>query len=390
MENQAGRPTAWRFADLFDIEHIQRLQDAFAEAHHVSAVITDPGGTAITRISHRSSPPRPTGGEIATITLDGAATVDHDWSGAAPIIVESAPLAEWRIHPTPGMAPERFERVCGFLEQAAELVSQQARMQVQLDQALEARQRAEEDCRRLENQLRQSTGMLAVGRLAGGVAHDFGNLLTAITGYAEQLTDQLDDPEDPEAPAVRILSAADRASDLVQRLLEVARQGVAREREVDLVALVSEVVLLLEKAVPASVRITQTVDGEIGAVEGDASCLHAALMNLGINAGHAMARTGGELIFTQREVRCQKGQCVEVRVRDTGEGMDPETCERIFDPFFTTRHGSGSGLGLTQARQCIEEHGGSITVESQPGQGTVFTIRLPLIDSDRRYRQAAC
>jgi signal transduction histidine kinase len=390
MTNQAGRhPTAWRFADLFDVDHIQRLQDAFADLHRVSAVITDPGGAPITRVSRRADLRRLAGEGGSRPPAAGAAVLDRDWSGAAPITVERTPLAEWRINPTPGMTPGDFARVCGFLEQAAELVSHQARMQVELNEARQARRLAEEHGRQLRRQLRQSMGMVTVGRLAGGVAHDFGNLLTAITAYAEDLVEAEDDPGDPGTPAARILAAAERAAGLVHRLLDVARQETARGGEVDVVDIIGEIVALLEKTVPASVRITRTVDGTVRPIDGDAACLHAALLNLGINAGPARRRAGGELIYTVREVGTDRGSCVEVRVRDTGEGMDEETRRRIFDPFFTTRADAGSGLGLTHARHCIEEHGGTITVRSRPGEGTVFTVLLPVSRGARQERRAA-
>ncbi len=392
MQNQASRPLAWRFADLLDINDIQQLQDAFAEAHQVAAVIIDLDGAPITRISQSRLLAKQAHGDTVVLPPHGAAAVDHGeraWTGAATIGVDGVKLAQWRVSRAPNMAPESFDRICGFLEQAAELVSHQARMQADLNEERAARVIAEADRDRLEQHIRLAGGMEAVGRLAGGVAHDFGNLLTAIIAYAEQLTLRLDDPEDPREPAVRILAAADRAADLVRRLLEVSRHRQGQIGAVDLPALVSETATLLEHTLPANVRVTHQVLGDVRSIEGDGSCLHAALLNLGINGGHAMTR-GGDLVFTIRERDFDDGPHVEVKVRDTGEGMDNETRRRIFDPFFTTRaEGHGTGLGLTQARSCIEGHGGVIEVDSEVGRGTVFTITLPVSRSDQRSRRAA-
>lgn len=393
MQDQAFHPTAWRFTDLLDIEHIQRLQDAFAEAHHVATVITDPHGAPLTRISEKGLlGGRARGGSDLTAP-HGVAIVDSDagvWTGAAAIGLEGVHLAEWRVSRAPDMEPERFDRVCGFLEQAAELVSHQARMQARLNEAEAALRRAEAERERLDQHLRLASGMVAVGRLAGGIAHDFGNLLTAITAYAEQLTDRLADPESPDEPAVRILAATERATDLVHRLLEVARQSPGRIGRVDLVDLIAETASLLSHTLPASIRVTHSASGDVRPVEGDGSCLHAAFLNLGINGGHAMTTRGGELVFTVRERQLEIGPHVEVRVRDTGQGMDDETRRRIFEPFFTTRADAGTGLGLTQARSCVESHGGRIEVESEPGRGTVFTVLLPVSKAARRVRREAC
>ena len=393
METQASHPTAWRFTDLLDIEHIQRLQDAFAEAHHVATVITDPHGAPLTRISEQRLLSGRTGSELELSLPHGVAIVDSDrdvWTGVAAIGLDGVHLAEWRVSRAPDMEPERFDRVCGFLEQAAELVSHQARMQAQLNEALADRRRAEAERERLDHHLRLASGMVAVGRLAGGIAHDFGNLLTAITAYAEQLTDRLADPESPDEPAVRILAAADRAIGLVHRLLEVARQSPGRAERVDVVDLIAETASLLSHTLPASIRVTHSVSGDVRPIEGDGSCLHAAFLNLGINGGHAMGGGGGELVFTVRERHLDAGPHVEVRVRDTGQGMDPETRRRIFDPFFTTRADAGTGLGLTQARSCVESHGGRIEVESEPGRGSVFTVLLPVSRAARQVRREAC
>ena len=223
MQNQAPRRSStpsspsWRFADLFDIDDIQRLQDAFARSHQVLAVMTDPDGVPITRpspgLAGDGTAPQPA---VAAAVLDAD---DRCWTDVADIGVGNVHLARWQVSREPGMERERFEQVCTFLAQAADLVSRQAVANSQLRAMLEAKERAEAERDRLEQHLHLTAGMEAVGRLAGGIAHDFGNLLTAITAYAEQLVRQLPDPENPDEPATRILAVSDRA-DCISRPLQ--------------------------------------------------------------------------------------------------------------------------------------------------------------------------
>ena len=364
--------SSWRFADLFDLDDIQRLQDAFASSHQVLAVMTDPDGVPITRPSRGraddGTTPLPTGA-AAVLEAD-----DRCWTDVADIGVGSVHLARWQVSRGPGMARERFEQVCTFLAQAADLVSRQAVANSQLRAMLEAKERAEAERDRLEQHLHLTAGMEAVGRLSGGIAHDFGNLLTAITAYAEQLVQQLPDPADPDEPAVQILAASDRAFELVRRLLDVARHRQGTLAPVDLAAVVGETSGLLQRTLPSMIQVSHVVHGDIPTIMGDGACLHSALLNLGINAGHAMLR-GGRLTFTLRRL----GQSLEIRVEDTGQGMDAETQRRIFEPFFTTREtAGGTGLGLTLVYGCVKSHGGTIDVQSEPGVGSVFTILLPV------------
>jgi len=375
--------SSWRFADLFDIDDIQRLQDAFALSHQVLAVMTDPDGVPITRPSFGRADdgtvPQPPSAAAVLDTNDGC------WTDVADIGVGSVHLARWQVSREPGMARERFEQVCTFLAQAADLVSRQAVANSQLRSLLEAKERAEAERDQLEQRLYLTAGMEAVGRLAGGIAHDFGNLLTVITAYAEQLVQELPDPTDPDAPAVQILTASDRAIELVQRLLDVARHRQGARAPVDLAAVIGETSGLLQRTLPSSIQVSHSVHGDIPTIMGDGACLHSALLNLGINAGHAMPR-GGRLTFTlrRRELAAAvaglpPGRYLEICVVDTGQGMDVETQRQIFEPFFTSREtAGGTGLGLTRVYGCVTSHGGTIDVHSELGVGTVFTILLPV------------
>ena len=384
MKNQTpngpGTPLAhsWRFADLYDLDDIQRLQDAFARSHQVLAILTDPDGVPITRPSsgraEDDAPPSPV---IAAAVLDAD---DCCWTEVADIGVGNVHLARWQVRCEPGMARERFEQVCAFLAQAADLVSRQAVANSQLRAMLEAKERAEAERDQLEQHLQVSAGMEAVGRLAGGIAHDFGNLITAIAAYAEQIVQKLPDPQNPDEPAVQILAASDRAIELVHRLVDVARHRQHTHAPVDLAAVIGETSGLLRRTLPATIHVSHAVSGDIPSIIGDGAGLHSALLNLGINAGHAMPR-GGRLTFSLRRRELAEavaglppGQYLEIRVVDTGEGMDVETQRRIFEAFFSTR---GTGLGLTRVYGCVKDHGGAIDVHSEPGRGSVFTILLP-------------
>jgi len=376
MQSADGQATVWRFSDLFDVGDIQQLQDAFSAAHRVPTVIVDPAGRPITRPSralpeHDQAIPRPPAG--ARIDAGGV----H--------------LASWLAGRPSDMSAARFEEICGFLRAIAAGISQQAAATVELHRTRAARECAEAERDRLAAHLRLSAGVEAVGRLAGGIAHDFGNFLTAIQGYAELLVAAQPDPDDQRTPAARILTVSDRAADLVRRLLAFSRLRPGAHRPLDLAQLVDETAALLERTLPASVRVVREITA-VAPVLGDAACLESALLNLGVNAGHAMPN-GGVLTFEVRNGAAAGGglgSSVEIRVRDTGIGMDAETRRRIFEPFFTTRlGGDGTGLGLTRVHSCVTSHGGTIEVASEPGQGAVFTIRLPAVSADLRERQAA-
>ncbi len=249
----------------------------------------------------------------------------------------------------------------------------------------------------LEGQLRQSQKVEAVGRLAGGVAHDFNNILMAISGYASLASTRL-----PEGDQVRnwidqIRSAADRATGLTQQLLAFSRQKVIQPAAIDPVLEVKTIERILRPLIGESIRFTVQASEGLGTVWMDPTSLHQIMMNLVINARDAMPR-GGELSVrvyeTPREARREVGSSSEVanggappqvssswltiEVSDNGTGMDEKTKANIFDPFFTTKDvGKGSGLGLSTVYGLVQQGGGEIEVESEPGKGARFLIRLP-------------
>jgi len=226
----------------------------------------------------------------------------------------------------------------------------------------------------LEFDLRQSQKLEALGQLAGGVAHDFNNLLAVIQGYAEIVRGSLADPELRDAVS-QIEKAARQAAGLTSQLLAFGRRQVNHPRVVDLSTVVREAEGMLRALLPASVTIDLALTPDLRPVRLDPSQVHQILLNLAANARDAMP-SGGRLAI--RTAQGEEG-AVRLSVADTGEGMDESTREHIFEPFFTTkRPGEGNGLGLASVYGIVEQCGGAIEVESQPGHGSCFQITFPM------------
>lgn len=242
--------------------------------------------------------------------------------------------------------------------------------------------------RELEAQLRHAQKLDALGTLAGGIAHDFNNILTAIGGHAELALEQTAADQPVHGSLLEILRAQSRARDIVKRILLFSRRQEAEKNLMGLGPLVGETMSLIRTCLPAGVVLRTETEIGLPSVLADASQLHQVLMNLVTNAGYAMRESGGELLVRcypvtinaaeqapAHELRPGLHACIEVR--DQGTGMSPEVQRKLFEPFFTTKGKSGTGLGLSVVHGIVRDHGGAITVESQPGQGTVFRVYLP-------------
>jgi len=250
---------------------------------------------------------------------------------------------------------------------------------------------AEEEKKKLENQLQQAQKMEAIGALAGGIAHDFNNILSAIIGYTElaMLNEGAEHCADELKEA---LAAANRAKDLVKQILAFSRQTDEDRMPVRVALIVKEAVKFLRATIPSTIEIKARIDERSGAVLANSVELHQIIMNLFTNAQHALGERAGlvevevqgaEIDAAQKSdlIGMQAGACVRISVRDTGSGMSPEVMERIFDPYFTTKEkGVGTGLGLAVVHGIVKKYGGAIQVESKPGQGTVFHVFLPKAD----------
>ena len=245
----------------------------------------------------------------------------------------------------------------------------------------------------LERALRQAQKMEAVGRLAGGVAHDFNNLLTAILGYTELLRGHYRDHQGEGRPGrylEEIHRAAERGSALTRQLLTFSRRQTAWPERLNLDEVVESIRGMLGRIIGEDVRLQVRPNGGNPVVEADRGHLEQMIVNLVVNSRDALPE-GGNIILSTAERRVSgaepehpgldPGEYAVLTVADDGEGIEPRHHERIFEPFFTTKsEGKGTGLGLSTVFGIVQEAGGGIQVDSQPGEGTTFTILLPTSD----------
>jgi two-component system cell cycle sensor histidine kinase/response regulator CckA len=253
------------------------------------------------------------------------------------------------------------------------------------------RKEADDALNRAEEQLRQALKMEAVGKLAGGVAHDFNNLLTVILGRCTILLPRLQEGTPVHRGVALIHQTAQRAAALTRQLLAFSRKQVLKPQALDLTAVVDEIMPMLRRLIGENVELATRLAPSVRRVRADLSQIEQVIVNLAVNARDAMPN-GGRLTLETREVDldaafvrrhdgARVGPHVQLTVRDTGVGMDAATMSRIFEPFFTTKGpGQGTGLGLSTVYGIVRQSGGSVWVESQPGQGATFGICLPVFE----------
>ena len=250
------------------------------------------------------------------------------------------------------------------------------------------RKEAEAERAKLEKQMLHAQKMDAIGTLAGGMAHDFNNILCAILGYTELA---LNDPQikgTTRDNLQMVLKSADRARNLIRRILTFSRPSDAQRHPLKLSPIIKEGVKLLNATLPSSVAIHVDIRTDEDVIVADPIEMHQVVVNLGTNAGHAMKAKGGRLDYeletfqlapnTAADLSIPPGPYVHLIVRDTGCGMSPEVVERIFEPFFTTKApGRGTGLGLTLVQKIVSRCNGCIKVITQEGKGTTFHLYFP-------------
>lgn len=263
----------------------------------------------------------------------------------------------------------------------------------QLRQEIYERKQVEATLRKKEEELRQSQKLEAIGRLAGGIAHEFNNLLQAIMGYTCSAMDNDYAEEERCQDLEHVLKAARRAANLTRQLLGFSRRQQLTRKHVDPNEIVTDLAGLLEPFVGEQMRLELELGTDVKAIYADAEGLQQALLNLCLNARDAMPQ-GGTLVIRTAMADYNGVPAtgpspiptvpyVAITVSDTGCGMSPEVQEHIFEPFYTTKEvGKGTGLGLATVYGIVQQHGGAIEVSSEPGKGATFTIYLPAVDAE--------
>jgi len=244
----------------------------------------------------------------------------------------------------------------------------------------------------LEDQLRQAQKMESMGTLAGGISHDFNNILGIILGNAELAMDDIYEGNPARLNLQEIRTAGLRAKDVVRQLLSFARKTAVEKKPTNIAPIIIESLKLMRASIPTSIEIRQNITKEVDTILADPTQINQVLINLCTNAHHAMP-DGGILEVGLKNVKLDEdataqhsdldpGPYVHLTVADTGQGMNPEIKGRIFDPYFTTKDiGKGTGLGLSVVHGIVKNHGGGISVNSKLGKGTSFEIYFPVVET---------
>ncbi|MEO8131419.1 MAG: ATP-binding protein [Bryobacteraceae bacterium] len=249
------------------------------------------------------------------------------------------------------------------------------------------RKQADGELRRVQDELRQGQKMEAIGRLAGGVAHDFNNMLTAILGFSQMLVESLEEGTEAHHEAAEIQKAGERAATLTHQLLAFSRRQVLHPQVLSLNTMILEMEQMLRRLIGDDIALDKTLVEELWPMNADPGQMSQVILNLALNARDAM-RSGGSLSIrtanthvneTGEQIRgLAPGSYVTLTVTDSGTGMDEETQQHIFEPFFTTKpEGSGTGLGLATVSGIVKQSGGSIRFASELERGTTFWVDFP-------------
>ena len=255
--------------------------------------------------------------------------------------------------------------------------------------------------RQAEERLRNAQKMEAVGTLAGGIAHEFNNILWIIMANAELAAGKIPEGNTAQKNLQRVEKACSRATDLVQQILSFSRQGEYRPRPLDIIPIVKELLKFLRSSIPTTIEIRQDISTQSATIMSDPSQVRQTLINLCTNAVDAIGEKPGVMEISMTDVELGKdetalqhdlapGRYVRLRVKDTGIGMEPVVRERIFEPFFTTKSvGEGRGMGLAVVHGIVKSCEGSIEVHSEPGKGSSFHLFFPKIEKKTKSGPAA-
>lgn len=249
----------------------------------------------------------------------------------------------------------------------------------------------------MEKQFSQSQKMEAMGTLAGGIAHDFNNILAGIVGYTQLAVRKLDKKSPVQKYLDQVLTASERATELVKQILTFSRSEKKEKEPVQLCLIVKEAVKLIRSSLPAGIEIESRIEDDRSYILADPTQLHQVIMNLCTNAAHAMKDTGGvmevrlriETVESGIYKELEPGPHLRLSISDTGHGIKPELMDKIFEPFFTTKGaGEGTGMGLAVVHGIVKSHNGNISVYSKIGQGTTFSILFPItVEVIQKHRE---
>ncbi len=256
------------------------------------------------------------------------------------------------------------------------------------------RKRLEEERKKLENNLRQSHKMEAIGTLSGGIAHDFNNILGIILGNTELAMDDIDKRNPSYLYLEEITKAGLRASDIVKQLLNFSRKTDQAKKAIDIRLLIKDSIKMLRASIPTSIDIQVNLLEDLSTIYADSTQINQVLVNLCTNAAHAMEDSGGVLKIELSQIeldnttvtqfqKIEAGQYIQLSISDTGHGIDPEIKVNIFDPYFTTKPiGKGTGMGLAIVLGIVKNHNGAISVYSEKNKGTSFKVLFPVIEGE--------
>jgi signal transduction histidine kinase/CheY-like chemotaxis protein len=351
-----------------------------------------PGGTGVVGLAVRTRQAVSTADLLADprVTLEAMARARIEQSPyravlAVPLIITGRVIGALGIGASPGrvFASEDIRLAETFADQAAAAL-ENARL-------YEATQQAYEDLKRTQDQLVQAQKMESVGRLAGGVSHDFNNLLTVIAGRAQLAIRQVDPQSQMRRDLEAISGATERAAALTRQLLAFGRKQVLQAQVLDLHVVVEGINRLLARTIGEDITIKTVTAPDLGRVKADPTQIEQVIMNLVVNARDAMPEGGQVTIetsnvdldetYARTHMEVPPGPYVMLAVTDTGIGMDRDTQTRIFEPFFTTKEpGKGTGLGLATVYGIVKQSGGHLSVYSEQGRGTTFKVYLQRVD----------
>lgn len=256
------------------------------------------------------------------------------------------------------------------------------------------RKKIEQEKKILKDKLLQAQKMEAIGTLAGGITHDFNNILTPILGYSEMALATIPSGSTAASQIQEVLKACNRAKDLVKQILTFCRQTDQNLKPLKIQFVIKEALKLLRASIPTTIEIRENIDPECDAVMGDPTQIHQIIMNLCTNAYHAMREKGGVLAISlspieldantlKNKINIKAGLYVQLEVSDTGHGIDKTILEKIFEPYYTTKaNGEGTGLGLSLAHGIVKNLNGEIIVYSEPQLGTTFRVYFPAITDE--------